>query len=68
MTVATIRRPDLRHRRDGGGGDLRGRPPGPPGGRTGHGCGVHGWATSQLESSAHEVDVSHALVPPLLAR
>ena len=63
-----VRRPGLRHRRDVGGGDLRGRPPGVPGGLTGQGCGLHGWATSQLESSAHEVAVSQSLVPPLLAR
>ncbi|MCU7726431.1 TetR/AcrR family transcriptional regulator [Actinoplanes sp. KI2] len=35
---------------------------------TRQGCGLHGAATSQLESSAHEVVVSHALDPPLLAR
>jgi hypothetical protein len=30
--------------------------------------GAHGIASSQLESSAHDVVVSHALDPPLLAR
>ena len=38
------------------------------GGLIDHGCGYHGWATSQLESSAHEVGVSQTLDPPSAAR
>ena len=36
--------------------------------KTTHGAGTHGWATTQVESAAHEVVVSHGLDPPLLAR